>query len=196
MPDADHWIKLFFEIDTFIILTFMILVSFGMNWHLNVEIISLVIILCGYVLLLILPIKRFKLGPTGFEGDLDRLTREPTPPVSREQLEEVDEQVERFSENTVEPDLIFMRLSIEIETTLRAISEKAGLEHPKASMLELSRFLQDRGLITDSWFIDALRFLRMHRNELVHEGKTTDVQKAIDIGRSVLAKLREIQQNQ
>ncbi len=194
MSSIDDWLKFFFKISTFLLLTFLILFSSWVgNWHLSAEIISVVLILCGYVLFLVLPMKRFKLSLSGFEGDLDRLSREPTPHVSNERVKEVDEQVEIFSENTIEPDLLLMRLSIEIETTLRTISEQAGLKRTKVGIGQLTRYLKSREIITDSWLINALYFFQQHRNELVHEGKTEDIQKAIDIGRSVLAYLKDIQ---
>lgn len=47
--------------------------------------------------------------------------------------------------------------------------------------------------MTDDWLIYALDFFRLHRNELVHDGKTDDIYRAIDVERSALARLKEIQ---
>jgi len=70
------------------------------------------------MLLMALTIRKFKLGPVSFEGELNNLIKEP-PALPNERVKEVNEQVKRFSKNTVELDLLLMRLSIEIETTLR-----------------------------------------------------------------------------
>lgn len=161
MSSKDDWLTVFFKICTFLLLCFLVILSsWVVNWYLRAEIISLVLILCGYVLALVLPMKRFKLGISGFEGELERLLREPTPPLSNEIVKEVDEQVEKFSENTMEKDLVLMRLSIEIETTLRAISEKTGLKMIKVGIGQLTRYLKKRQIITDSWLINALNFFQ------------------------------------
>ena len=59
----------------------------------------------------------------------------------------------------------------------------------------LTRYLQQKQIIVDRWLLDALRFFQIRRNELVHEGKTTDIEKAIDIGQTVLIQLKNIQDN-
>lgn len=194
MP-LDHNLSTFFKIITFFLLVFLILVSsWSVNWHYTLEIVVLVMFLCAYTILLTLPITRFKLSPTGFEGELERLVREKEgSPASQETIEEVDEEVAEFSQELVEPDTILMRLSIEIETTLRAIAESAGVSRLKVGIGQLTRVLQQKQIITDPWLIDALHFFRIYRNDLIHEGKTRDIQEGISVGREVLAKLRQIQ---
>jgi len=101
--------------------------------------------------------------------------------------------VAEFSQNIVESDLMLMRLSIEIETTLRNIAELSGLTDIKVGLGQLTRMLQQKEIITNQWLFAALQFFQVHRNELIHEGKTSDIQQAIDVGRLTLAKLRQIQ---
>jgi hypothetical protein len=152
---------------------------------------SLLIILSAYVLLLVLPITKFKLSTSGFEGELDRLSKEPKS-ISGATVQEVNQQIETFSGSTVEPDLLLMRLSIEIETTLRSIAEKSGMTNARVGMGMLVKFLRQKEIVTDSWLIDALSFFQKYRNELVHEGKTSDIEKGIDLGKNILVKLKEI----
>lgn len=86
-----------------------------------------------------------------------------------------------------------MRLSIEIETTLRNIAGMLGIISTKVGMGTLVDMLRGREILTDRWLITALHFFRRYRNELLHEGKTRDIQDAINVGRKVLAKLKQIQ---
>jgi len=191
----DRYISQSFKIITFFLLIFLIVVSSWVgDWHYSAEIIVLVMFLCAYTVLLTLPIAKFKLSPTGFEGELERLIKErETSPAPPETVEEVNKEVAEFSQDLVEPDTILMRLSIEIETTLRNIAESAGFSRVKVGMGQLTRMLQQKQIITDSWLINALHFFRKYRNELIHEGKTSDIQEVINVGREVLAKLRQIQ---
>lgn len=165
--------------------------SWVAGWHLGPSMLSLLIILCGYTLLLVLPITKFKLSPSGFEGELERLA-EQVIQISSQTENEVNSQLEEFSENTVEPDLLLMRLSIEIETTLREIAEKAGMIHTRVGIGMLIRFLEQKEIITERWLIEAISFFQKYRNALVHEGKTKDIENGIEIGRTVLGKLKEI----
>jgi hypothetical protein len=87
-----------------------------------------------------------------------------------------------------------MKLAIEIETTLRTIAEQSSLSRTKVSMGMLVRMLEQKEMITDKWLLEALHFFQIHRNEVMHEGKTEDVRDAIEVGRQVLARLRDIQQ--
>ena len=195
-----HWklqIEFFFKVLTYILLFSIIIVSFSVSsWHSTLEIDLLTLFLIAYTVLLVLPITRFKLGPSGFEGELERLKEEKEKsPVSAETAKEVNQEVDRFSENLVESDLVLMKLSIEIETTLRSIAESSGISRTKVSMGMLIQMLVQKEILTDNWLLDALRFFQIHRNELIHEGRTDDIEKAIDVGRTVLAKLRELQQN-
>lgn len=178
------------------ILVFLTLMSFwAANWHLGGGTISLTLILSGYTLFLVLPIIRFKLGPSGFEGELKRLIEEKDKvPTSVKSIKEVEKDLAKFSEKTVEPDLLLMRLSVEIETTMRSIAQTSGLAPSllKVGIGSLNRMLRQAEIITDPWLINAIQFFQTHRNALVHEGKTTDVKAAIEIGSVVLARLKEI----
>lgn len=195
-----HWklqIEFFFKVLTYVLLFSIIIISFwASSWHSTLEIDLLTLFLIAYTVLLVLPITRFKLSPSGFEGELERLKEEKEKsPVSAETAKEVNQEVDRFSENLVESDLVLMKLSIEIETTLRSIAESSGISRTKVSMGMLIQMLAQKEILTDNWLLDALRFFQIHRNELIHEGRTDDIERAIDVGRTVLAKLRELQQN-
>ena len=98
-----------------------------------------------------------------------------------------------FSQEFVEPDTVLMRLAIEIETTLRALAESAGITRLKVGMGQLTRMLQKSQIINDPWLIKSLLFFTDSRNALLHEGKTTDIKNGIILGREVLTKLRQIQ---
>lgn len=195
MPQKDHRVEAFFKIVTYVLLFSVILVSlWASEWNSTLETNLLILFLIAYTLLLILPITRFKLGPSGFEGELDRLEQEKEKsPISTGTAKEVNQEIDRFSEELVEPDLVLMKLSIEIETTLRSIAEHSGISPAKVGIGRLNQMLRQKEILTDSWLLDALHFFQIHRNELIHEGKTDDIEKAIDIGRKVLTKLREIQ---
>jgi hypothetical protein len=184
----ENFLKLF----TFFFIIFIgSISSWASQWHLGPYMLSLLIILSAYVLLLVLPITKFKLSTSGFEGELDRLSKEPKS-ISVATVQEVNQQIETFSGSTVEPDLLLMRLSIEIETTLRSIAEKSGMTNARVGMGMLVKFLRQKEIVTDSWLIDALSFFQKYRNELVHEGKTSDIEKGIDLGKNILVKLKEI----
>lgn len=185
------------KIATFIILVALIFIfSWAADWRLTTEIGIIILFLIAYTLLLVLPIKKFKLGPSGFEGELQRLaTQKEDFPASTDTVEEVSREITRYSNELVESDLVLMRLSIEIETTLRRISEMSRLPHTKVGMGQLIRILQQKEILTDQWLLKALDFFRMHRNELIHEGKTSDIEEAIDVGQTVLAKLRQIEKD-
>lgn len=108
-------------------------------------------------------------------------------------MEEVNQEVKRFSNEFVESDLVLMKLSIEIETTLRHISELSDFHHTKLGMGRLIRMLRQKEILTNKWLLKALEFFRVHRNELIHEGKTSDIEEAIDVGQTILVKLRQIE---
>lgn len=195
---VDDIIIIFFKIVTFSLLVFLVLISsFSVNWHFGMEIITVVLFLCAYTIILTLPIKRFKLGLSGFEGELERLIKEKvTSSASPETVEEVEEEMIAFSQESIEPDTVLLRLSIEIETTLRSIAESKGLVRIKVGLGQLTRILQQKQIISDPWLIDALHFFRKYRNELIHEGKTADIEAGINVGREVLVKLKQIQKNE
>jgi hypothetical protein len=192
---VDEAISRIFKIVTFLILILLILISsFSVNWHFSVEIITVVLFLCAYTIILTLPIKRFKLGLSGFEGELERLIKEKvTTAASPETVEEVEEELNEISQEVIEPDTVLLRLSIEIEKTLRSIAESKGLIRTKVGLGRLTWILQQKQIISDPWLIDALSFFRKYRNKLIHEGKTTDIEAGINIGREVLVKLKQIQ---
>ena len=112
----------------------------------------------------------------------------PPPEVQRE----VNRELTEFSQKIADQDVILMKLSIEIETTLRDIAKLSGMVTTKVGMGQLIQMLRQREILTDRWLLTALQFFRAHRNRLIHEGKTDDIMRAIDIGRIVLAKLRQI----
>jgi hypothetical protein len=184
----------FLKILTYALLFFIILVAlWSSDWHLALETNVPILFLIAYTLLLVLPIKSFKLGPSGFEGELERLERgKGELPPAPETVRGVNQEIDKFSANLVEPDVVLMRLSIEIETTLRNIAEASGAKRQRVPMGMLIQEMKQKEIITDKWLLDALSFFQHHRNELIHEGKTDDIEKAIDVGRTVLAKLREI----
>lgn len=149
----------------------------------------------AYTLLLILPFSKFKFGLSGFEGELERLVEErETTQVSAETTREVNQEVANFSEAVADNDSVLIRLAIEIETSLRRIAELSGMTHTRVSMGMLIQILRQRKILTDEWLLNALRFFQVRRNELIHEGRTDDIRAAIDVGKRVLAQLREIQQ--
>lgn len=198
MVHLEHPVENFFKILTYILLFSIILISYwASGWHSTLETDALILFLIAYTLLLVLPISRFKLGPSGFEGELVRLDREKEgSPASAETVKKVNEEIDKFSKDLVEPDVVLMKLSIEVETTLRSIAESSGISRTRVTMGELIRMLRQKEVLTDNWLLNALHFFQTHRNELIHEGKTEDIEKAIDVGRTVLAKLREIQKHQ
>jgi hypothetical protein len=186
-----------FKVITYGLVLSLVVVSFwASNWNLTAEIDVVVIFLIAYTLLLVLPFSKFKLGPSGFEGELERLVEgRETTQVSAETTREVNQEVANFSEAVVDSDSVLIRLSIEIETTLRSIAESSGMTHTKVSTGMLIQMLTQREILTDKWLLNALRFFQIHRNELIHEGRTDDIRTAIDVGKRVLAQLREIQQH-
>lgn len=190
---ADDFITWLLKIGTFAVLTFIIIMSsFSADWGLDTLIVSVILLLCAYTIILTMPLTKFKLGASGFEAELDRLTNQ----KEREEIEVESKEVEEvaeLSEDLVEPDTILIRLSIEIETILRDIATSTGIKNPKVSMGMLVRYLQKDYVLTNRWLIDSLDFFRQYRNELLHEGKTDDIEKAIDLGREVLVHLKQIQ---
>jgi hypothetical protein len=197
MRDWNARVEGFFKIITYALVLSLIIVSFwASNWKLTMEADVVILFLIAYTLLLILPFSKFKLGPSGFEGELQRLAGErETTHVSAETAREVNEEVANISQAVVDDDSVLMRLSIEIETTLRSIAELSGMTNTRVMMGQLIRVLTQQQILTDRWLLNALRFFQTHRNELIHEGRTDDIREAIDVGRRVLEQLREIQQN-
>jgi hypothetical protein len=60
-----------FEIVTYIVLIIVpFLALWAASWNLNPEIIGLLLVLTGYTIVLVLPLKSFKIGPSGIEGEL------------------------------------------------------------------------------------------------------------------------------
>lgn len=195
---VDDAIVRIFKIVTFSLLVFLILISsFSVSWHFDAEIIGAILLLCGYTIILTLPIKKFKLTPASFEGELYRLSKEHiASSASPATLKEVDEELIYFSRELVEPDTVLFRLSIEIEKTLRNIAKSTGLSRLTVGMGQLIQILQREQIIIDPWLIDALHFFRRYRNALIHEGKITDIETGINVAREVLAKLKQIQKKE
>ena len=180
---------------TYLVLCILIFIAFyKLNYQLSAELISLSLILTAYTIIFCLPVTRFKLGPSGFEAELERLEDEkPRLPETTE--EAVAEEVERVTPQLIEPDIILMRLVIDVEITLRRIAEISGVRNLRVSMGRLTSELERNRIITDKWLLNALDFFRKYRNELLHEGKTTDIEVAIDIGSTILAYLKDIEEN-
>ena len=185
-----------FKVITYGLVLSLVVVSFwASNWKLTAEIDAVLLFLIAYTLLLILPFSRFKLGLSGFEGELGRLVEgAAATQVSADTTREVDREVADFSEGVVDDDSVLIRLAIEIETALRKIANSSGLTIAHAGMGQLIHMLRRKEILTDQWLLNALHFFQVHRNELIHEGRTDDIRNAIDVGKKALAQLREIQQ--
>lgn len=183
------------KIAAFVIVAFLVLVCFSTaGWRPSLEADFLTLILVAYTLLLVLPFSKFKLSISGFEGELRRLTADKNAPsVETGVAEKLNKELDEFARGISDPDLTLMKISIEIETTLRDIAESLGLKGTKTSMSRLIDMLRQKEILTDAWMLDALGFFRNHRNELIHEGKTEDIKEAIKVGKTVLARLRQIQ---
>ena len=193
------------KIITYCFLFSIITISFwAYNWKASAEFDALVLFFIAFTLLLVLPITDFELGPLSFKGkmkrELKRLTEESsTVSVPPETLGGIQNDMRLFRSRSSN-DTILMKLAIDIETTLRDIAESQKTyseiyKGRKVGMAQLIEFLRSREIITDKWLLDSLHFLRVHRNELLHEGKTDDIEKAIAVGTKVLAELRAIQQH-
>ena len=185
-----------FKVITYGLLLSLVIVSFwSSSWKLTAEIEVALLFLIAYTLLLILPFSKFKLGLSGFEGELERLKEEKgTTQVTAETVRAVDDEVASFSETGSDNDTVLIKLAIEIETTLRSIAESSGITRTKVGIGQLVQMLAQKEILTDKWLLKALHFFQVHRNELIHEGRTSDIRDAIDIGRRVIAMLRDIQQ--
>lgn len=116
--------------------------------------------------------------------------------ISQETTSAVNQEVATFTEQTVDNDVVLMKLAIEIETTMRAIAVAAGMQNTRVPLGQLIQMLRNKEILTDRWLLNALAFFQTHRNELIHEGRTEHIRSAIDIGREILAHLRDIQQRQ
>lgn len=191
------------KIVTYCFLFSVITISFwAYNWKASAEFDALVLFFIAYTLLLVLPISDFEIGPFSFKGkmkrELKRLTEEGSAvSVPPETLGGIQNDMRLFRSRSSN-DTVLMKLAIDIETTLRDIAESQKnynekYKGRKVGMAQLVEFLRSREIITDKWLLDALHFFRVHRNELLHEGKTDDMAKAIDVGTKVLAEIREIQ---
>lgn len=193
------------KVTTYCLLFSMIIIGFwAYNWKVSAEFDALILFFIAYTLLLVLPITNFELSWLGFKGEmkreLERLTeRIDASPVSVAAVREVDDELIDFSKGVIRDDTVLMKLSIEIETTLREIAESAKVYDEKVpakkmGMNQLIQALRQKEILTDRWLLAALHFFRIHRNELLHEGKTDDIVKAINVGIRALAELREIKQ--
>ena len=125
-----------------------------------------------------------------FEAELDELYDEAkrSPPTLRgERI--ADQTLARTYERSTDPRLVLLQMSVEIESKLAQIAERHGLE--KQSFYQIIDLLRQKEILTDSFVINGLRFFREQRNALVHQGRVPELAKAIDIGRTLLAKLEE-----
>jgi len=191
------------KVITYFLLFSMIIIGFwAYNLRVTAEFDALILFFIAYTLLLVLPISDFELVPFSFKGkmkrELKRLTEETSDvSVPPETLGGIRNEMRLFRSKSSN-DTVLMKLSIDIETTLREIAESRKdyiekYEGRKMGMAQLVGFLRRREIITEKWLLDALHFFRVHRNELLHEGKTDEIEKAIDVGTKVLAELRDIQ---
>ncbi|MDG6980828.1 MAG: hypothetical protein JRN51_06905 [Nitrososphaerota archaeon] len=182
-----------FEVMTYLILAGLPVASLLTNgFQLSAETNVALLFLLAYTVLLVLPISKFKLGPSGFEGDIDRLVKNaPSPPPSPTAAPITRTSAVRY-ENLVDPRSVFLQLSIDIETKLRAMGERSKVQG-KLPLGNLIEQLRRREVLTDPWLLDALSVFRKHRNAIVHEGSMRDINAAIDIGNTVLVKLNEIE---
>jgi hypothetical protein len=195
----DNNLVIIIKITTFV---FLILLTVGAFWASNLklyaELDAVILLLIFYTLLLVLPISDFELSPTGLKGKivrkLNKLSNE-----NQVKIISVDSaaQIEKdLSDNSISPsdaDLVFMKLMLEIQQTLDKIASSVGIKTRKNSFGYLVRELQLNGVIKERWLLNSLYFLRDNRNEVLHLGNRRDVtQKAINVGKSVLAELLEI----
>lgn len=181
------------KIVTYSLIFAVIIIAFYFTtFVLNVEIEVMALMLIGYTLFLVLPFSKAKMSLSGFEVELERLkTESKNETISAENTTEAEQEVAIIKDGTVDNDTVLVRLSIEIEKTLKSIAEASGLPS-KIGLGQLIQMMSRKEILTDKWLIDALLFFRVHRNELVHEGKTDDIMLAIDVGKTVLAKLIEL----
>lgn len=183
--------RVFFEIGTYASLVLVLgLALWVTSGNLNPNIDGLILILSAYTLLLVLPIRKFRLTWHSFEAELDELYDEAkrSPPTLRgERI--ADQTLARTYERSTDPRLVLLQMSVEIESKLAQIAERHGLE--KQSFYQIIDLLRQKEILTDSFVINGLRFFREQRNALVHQGRVPELAKAIDIGRTLLAKLEE-----
>lgn len=191
------------KVITYCFLLLIIAISFwAYGWKASAEFDVLVLFFIAYTLLLVLPITDFELSPLSFKGKMKRelkrlVEQSSTLSVPRETVGGIQNELRFFTARS-NSDTVLMKLSIDIETTLRNIAESLQKYNEKyngkkVGMAQLINFLRGEGVITDKWLVEALYFFRVYRNELIHEGKSDDIAKAIDVGTKVLAELKEIQ---
>jgi hypothetical protein len=113
---------------------------------------------------------------------------QPSVAASQQSRNKADKYVAQISQSLVDPRSVFLDLSIEIERRVR----KLAVSHEIPKQLGLKQLIDElmrRQIITDTWLYNALNFFRQRRNQMVHEGKTEQIQSAIDIGRTILNEL-------
>lgn len=185
-----------FEILTYLILAGLPALSLAFNGgQLTAETNVALLFLLAYTILLVLPVSKFKLTPSGFEADIDRLAKNaPTTAgtVSGSLGVGLEARVTVVEPDLVDPRSNFLQLSIDIERKLRVLAQGHGVtgKIPLGQLIEKLRRME---VITDAWLLDALTVFRKRRNEIVHEGNLRDINAAIEIGKLVIAKLEETQ---
>lgn len=186
-----NWINTFgllFKIITYLSLIIILFISFYyQSFIINIDLIGLIIILCGYTIIMSLRLKNFQLSPTGISAELDTLEKESEKVAKVENG--IKSEVEKTIEDAIEPDTQLLRLSIEIEKTLRNLAILTGIKESRVSMRQLLDYLIQNKTITDKWLIEAIIFISHNRNLLAHEGTVIDIKKAINIGKEVLSHL-------
>ena len=159
---------------------------------LNPDILFLILILTAYTLLLVRQFRWFKLGLQGFEGELEELEEEAeqAPPALSAEASVDGSTIQGLYERTTDPRVVLLQLSVAIENKLAGIAARNGLE--KQSFNEVMNQLKRREVLTDRFVLDGLKFFREQRNALVHRAKAPEIDKAISVGRILLAKLEQI----
>ncbi len=91
---------------------------------------------------------------------------------------------------SIDPRLVLLQISVGIEDKLTQLAARHGLD--KQNFNQVISLLEQKKILTDPFIINGLRFFREQRNALVHRGRVSQLEKAIDVGRTLLAKLEEI----
>src|SRR6266566_4498548 len=94
--------------------------------NLNSDILVLVLILTAYTLLLVLPIRRFKLTLHSFEGELDELINEAneSPPTVASEARVDNSVISASYAQSTDPRLVLLQLSVAIEKKLAEIAAR------------------------------------------------------------------------
>jgi hypothetical protein len=182
-----------FAVATYVVLVVVLAaVLLEDTWVLNWEILGLLTLIAGYTLILVLPVTRFKISPSGVEAEVSRLkSLAPAPSPADESTREAETVVSQVSESLTDPRSVFLDLSIELEKRLRQLGASCGISQ-RMGMGQLFSELRRREVLTDPWLIEALPVFIQKRNQIVHEGKIELIQSAIEMGTVALGRLEQI----